>query len=88
MLIDYYVDLFTSSNPHNLESILDGIQEVVTWEMNSNLTAPYTADRAGSRPRQVRPRPKALLKDKIFLKKKAPFFIVKGPNFYKIIYIF
>ena len=44
MLIDYYVDLFTSSNPHNLESILDGIQEVVTWEMNSNLTAPYTAE--------------------------------------------
>ena len=44
MLIDYYVDLFTSSNPHNLESILDGIQEVVTWEMNSNLTAPYTVE--------------------------------------------
>lgn len=30
MLIDYYVGLFASSNPHNLESILDGVQEVVT----------------------------------------------------------
>lgn len=44
MLIDYYVDLFASSNPHNLESILDGIQEVVTGEMNSKLTAPYTVE--------------------------------------------
>ena len=25
---------------------------------------------------------------KFFLRKKAPLFIVKGPNFYKIIYIF
>ena len=27
-------------------------------------------------------------KTKIFLEKKAPLFIVKGPNFYKTIYIF
>ena len=46
--------------------------------------------RAGSRPRQVRLRPKAppKKKKKIPVEKKAPLFIIKGPNFYKIIYIF
>ena len=35
-----------------------------------------TSGRPGPRPRQVRPRP------------KAPFPMVKSPNFYKIIYIY
>ena len=36
---------------------------------------------AGSRPRQVRPRPKAPPKNKKFFKKKAPLFIVKMLKF-------
>ena len=44
--------------------------------------------RAGPRPRQVRPRPKAPPKNKNFLWKKGPTFHSKCPNFYKIIYIF
>ena len=36
--------------------------------------AKVVAVRAGSRPRQVRPRPKAPLKNKIFLEKKGPIF--------------
>lgn len=44
MLIDYYTSLFASSNHQNLESILDGVQEVVTGEMNGYLTAPYTSE--------------------------------------------
>ena len=44
MFVDFYVGLFTPSNLHNLESILEGVQEVVTWEMNAKLTAPYTGE--------------------------------------------
>ena len=49
---------------------------------------PTVLFKAGPRPRQVRSKPKAPPKNKIFLKKNAPLFIVKSPNFYKIIYIF
>ena len=44
MLVDFYAGLFTTSNPHNLESILEGVQEVVTSEMNAKLTAPYIGE--------------------------------------------
>ena len=44
MLVDFYAGLFTTSNPHNLESILEGVQDVVTSEMNAKLTAPYTGE--------------------------------------------
>ena len=44
VLIDFYVELFTTSNPQNLESVLEGIQEVVSRDMNSKLTAPYKAE--------------------------------------------
>ena len=40
--MDFYVDLFTTSNPHNLDSIMDEVQKVVMEEMNSKLTAMYT----------------------------------------------
>ena len=42
ILMDFYVDLFTTSNPHNLDSIMDEVQKVVMEEMNSKLTAMYT----------------------------------------------
>ena len=38
------MELFTTSNPQNLESVLEGIQEVVSRDMNSKLTAPYKAE--------------------------------------------
>ena len=40
MLTEFYANLFTSSNPHNLELILDGVQIVVTEEMNADLAKP------------------------------------------------
>lgn len=40
MLTEFYANLFTSSNPHNLELILDGVQIVVTEEMNADLVKP------------------------------------------------
>ena len=39
ILMDFYANLFTTSNPQNLDSIMDGVQKVVTEEMNSKLTA-------------------------------------------------
>ena len=44
VLIDFYAELFTTSNPQNLEKVLEGIQEVVSRDMNSKLTAPYKAE--------------------------------------------
>ena len=44
MLIDFYAGIFTTSSPHNLDGVLDGVQEVVTSEMNTTLTAPYKAE--------------------------------------------
>ena len=44
VLVDFYAGLFTTSNTHYLESILEGVQEVVTWEMNTKLTGPYTRE--------------------------------------------
>ena len=44
ILVDFYADLFTTSNPHNLDSIMEGVQEVVTEEMNAKLTAMYTVE--------------------------------------------
>ena len=44
VLIDFYAELFTTSNPQNLERVLEGIQEVVSRDMNSKLTAPYKAE--------------------------------------------
>ena len=44
IFVDYYADLFTTSNPQNLENIVEGVQRVVTEEMNSKLTATYTME--------------------------------------------
>ena len=42
--MDFYANLFTTSNPQKLDSIMDGVQRVVTEEMNSKLTAMYTME--------------------------------------------
>ena len=42
--MDFYADLFTTSNPHNLDSIMEGVQEVVTEEMNAKLTTMYKVE--------------------------------------------
>ena len=40
----FYEELFTSSNPHGLDRILDGVHEVVTEEMWVDLAKPYTVE--------------------------------------------
>ena len=37
---EYFKSLFTSSDPQHFESILDGIPQVITGQMNSKLVRP------------------------------------------------
>ena len=45
MLNEYYSKLFSSSHPHDFERIQDGVDTVVTKEMRTNLSHPYTSDK-------------------------------------------
>lgn len=40
ILNKFFAELFTSSNPHDLDQILDDVQEVVTEEMRADLARP------------------------------------------------
>ena len=42
LLNEYYAGLFSSSNPHDFERILDGVEEVVTEDIRRDLAQPYT----------------------------------------------
>ena len=44
MLNKFYSRLFTSSQPHDLDRILDGVDEVVTDEMRTDLARAYTSE--------------------------------------------
>ena len=43
MVVDFYQELFTSSNPNNFDEILEQIPQVVTEEMNLELMQEFTA---------------------------------------------
>lgn len=44
ILNKFFAELFTSSNPHDLDQILDDVQEVVTEEMRADLARPQTVE--------------------------------------------
>ena len=44
LLIEYYANLFMSSNPHNLDRILEGVQPVVTEDMRAALARPFNVE--------------------------------------------
>ena len=44
MLNEFYSQLFTSSQPHDLDQTLDGVDEVVTNEMRTDLARAYTSE--------------------------------------------
>ena len=44
LLIEYYANLSTSSNPCNLDRILEGVQPVVTEDMRATLAMPFNAE--------------------------------------------
>ena len=43
MLVQYFSNLFTSSNPSNLDTVLEGLLPVVNEEMNKVLNRPFEA---------------------------------------------
>ena len=40
----YFQELFSTTHPQNMESVLQSIQRKVTPQMNESLTRPYTTD--------------------------------------------
>lgn len=55
LLTEFYSNLFTSSNPHDLDCILDGVQTVVIVEIRVKLDKPYTSKEVGEAIREVAP---------------------------------
>lgn len=41
LLVDFYEKLFATSNPHNMDQVLNGVQEVVTDSMRTKLAQAY-----------------------------------------------
>ena len=42
MIVDYYKKLFTTSNPHNIEEVVQSTNQVVSDEMNNCLTRDFS----------------------------------------------
>ena len=55
MLNDYYSRLFSSSNSHDFDCILDGVDEVVTDEMRVDLAWPYTTEEVDAAIKETAP---------------------------------
>lgn len=55
MLVDFYSQLFTSSNPHDLDHILVGVHPVVIEAMRTNLDKPFSSEEVGQAIREMTP---------------------------------
>ena len=55
LLNTFYSNLFTSSNPRDLDQILDGVQTVVFEEIRAQLDKPYTSEEVGVVIREMAP---------------------------------
>lgn len=55
LLASFYTQLFTSSNPHDLERILDGVQAVVTDKMMADLAQPYIIEEVNVEIKEIAP---------------------------------
>ena len=53
LLNDFYSQLFNSSNPHDLDHILDGVQPMVTEEMKADLDRPFCNKEVGEAIREM-----------------------------------
>ena len=42
--MEFYTRLFTQSNPHELDRVLEGVQRVVIADMNAELVKLYTME--------------------------------------------
>ena len=55
MLISYYQELFQTSNPSSIDSMIQCVISVVTDTMNETLTRPYTAMDVNTALKQMKP---------------------------------
>ena len=55
IVLDYYIDLFTSSNPIVFDEILEAVQPRVTYSMNQKLTMEFTTDEVNVALKQMYP---------------------------------
>ena len=55
VLVEYFKDLFTSTNPSNFESILHGIESKVTLTMNVELTREFKVEEVEQALTQMKP---------------------------------
>ena len=55
MLVDFYSQLFTSSNPHDLDHILVGVYPMVIEAMRTNLDKPFSSEEVGQAIREMAP---------------------------------
>ena len=44
IFVEFYTRLFTQSQPHDLDRVLEGVKRVVTLDMNAELLKPYTVE--------------------------------------------
>ena len=53
ILVNFYSQLFSSSNPHDLDRILSGVQPVVSDEMRVDLDKPFYSEEVGQAIREI-----------------------------------
>lgn len=54
-LTNFYIQLFTFSNPLEFKHILDGVQAMVTDDMRVDLARPYTTDEVDATIKEMAP---------------------------------
>lgn len=55
VVVDYFMDLFSSSHPADFEGVLDKVEPRVTAEMNRELGKPYTGEEVAEALKQMHP---------------------------------
>ena len=53
--MEFYTRLFTQSNPHELDRVLEGVKRVVTADINAELVKPYTMEEIDIAIKQMAP---------------------------------
>ena len=55
MIVEYYKQLFTSSNPHDIEEVVQFTKRVVTEDMNSSLIINFSKEEGEIALKQMAP---------------------------------
>ena len=55
IFVEFYTRLFTQSQPHDLDRVLEGVRRVVTVDTNAKLVKPYTMEEIDTTIKQMAP---------------------------------